>query len=335
LKTLKWTQFSEDSCRGSTTTIVVKNHTADIRHCPLAESRLLQLSLKRLDGGIDGRGNEIRIHDGPKDGNGGTLDGAPQSFCYESNTQRLWLADYEQGLHFVDLIHDGTPKAASSVPSSPLLPDKKASHEMVACKSPSKYTVFISYSGTDKYLADCLYDMLTEMGISVFAAKREINVGENAAAVMIEAMENADIAVIIVSSEYPAKEWTMKELLCFQRRARMAKETGKIGPFTIPLFFRLDPSGCMSPNIMYMRAEDGENVFCKHRFFDEDRLAAVSVNLMVEAMRDLGNIQGVENPMGISYKPQPGQSEEEWRQNLHALLKTLVAEVVRVASQYL
>jgi len=71
--------------------------------------------------------------------------------------------------------------------------------------------VFVSYSGPDKPLADWLYNKLSALGIPVFAAKSEVKVGDNASEVMIEVMENADIAIIIVSPEYPAKKWTMRE----------------------------------------------------------------------------------------------------------------------------
>jgi len=89
------------------------------------------------------------------------------------------------------------------------------------------------------------------------------------------------------------------------------------------LFFRMSAGGCKNPKILDMKADDGENIFTKHKF-----IARISnreeIEEMQEAMRWLGGLQGIEKPKHAPSQPRPGQNEAMWVEELQEMLERVV-----------
>ena len=81
------------------------------------------------------------------------------------------------------------------------------------------YSVFLSHAGPDKEsIAIPLYERLRERNTHTFLDREELHVGDNGPRVMEYAMNTAPVGVFILSPEFAARNWTMAELMSFQKR---------------------------------------------------------------------------------------------------------------------
>jgi Leucine-rich repeat (LRR) protein len=90
------------------------------------------------------------------------------------------------------------------------------------------YGVFISHCGLDckRNFAVWLLRVLENVGVRCFFDDRCLEVGDDAANKMLEAMEMATYGIVILSAGFFEREWCMKELQTFARRERI-----------LPIFF--------------------------------------------------------------------------------------------------
>ena len=125
------------------------------------------------------------------------------------------------------------------------------------------YSIFLSYAGPDKEsIAIPLYERLRERNIHAFLDREELHVGDNGPRVMEYAINIAPVGVFILSPEFAARNWTMAELMCFQKREREALESNRPLPLLIPVFYRLDiPTGRNETKLFRAKNESSDSAF--------------------------------------------------------------------------
>ena len=159
------------------------------------------------------------------------------------------------------------------------------------------YVVFISHAGPDKEtIAIPLYNRLRERKIPAFVDREELHVGDNGPRVMEYAMNTARVGVFILSPEFAARNWTMAELMCFQKRERDAIKENRPLPILIPVFYRLDISTCRNVSkLFHTNNESGENAFLAETFFERAAEDNISVAQVTRAMKQISMRTGIEN----------------------------------------
>jgi nucleoside-triphosphatase THEP1 len=85
------------------------------------------------------------------------------------------------------------------------------------------YDIFISHCGADckRHFAVWLLRVLENVGLRCFFDDRSLELGDNAAKEMLEAMETAKYGIVILSAGFFGREWCMKELQTFVKRGRI------------------------------------------------------------------------------------------------------------------
>ena len=162
----------------------------------------------------------------------------------------------------------------------------------------SKFQVFISHVGEDKdRIAIPLREKLRMLGISSFVDEKDITRGVEAEQFMIDAMETADVAVLVLSPEFSIRKWPMKELLCFLRRRQQALADGKETAFIIPFFYRLSISELYDEPRLDRRDEHGTLLCEKSRFEQrrENNEPEADLANIKGALRSLHGFEGVTN----------------------------------------
>lgn len=168
------------------------------------------------------------------------------------------------------------------------------------------YDAFISHAGPDKLaIAVPVYEQLRARNINAFLDREELHVGDNGPRVMEYAMKTASVGVFILSPEFPARAWTMAELICFQQREQEAIATGQPLPKLIPVFYRLGVRDCRDRSIFYMKNERGESVFLENGFFDRVLRGRITMQQVLEAMKLLSLRTGIENPQDATNDDTP------------------------------
>lgn len=158
------------------------------------------------------------------------------------------------------------------------------------------YSVFISHAGEDKStIGQPLWKKLETKNIRTFLDKGELQAGDHAPFRMEMAMETADICVVILSPEYVAKKWPMKELECFLRRRKEADQIGNVRPLVIPVFYRLPLSECGQDTIFQKIDDDGQRVFFRWGFFEREARKETSVEQVIGSLQELKCRTGIEN----------------------------------------
>ena len=113
-------------------------------------------------------------------------------------------------------------------------------------------------------------------------------------------MNTAPVGVFILSPEFAARNWTMAELMCFQKRERDALKDRRPLPILIPVFYRLDVHTCRKTQLFYQTDESGENAFLKDRFFDRVLGGKITVSQVADSMKEITMRTGIENQDEVS-----------------------------------
>lgn len=83
----------------------------------------------------------------------------------------------------------------------------------------AQYDLFISHANSDKLaFVNELYDSLNELGITIFYDKATLDWGDNWKNKILEGVEKAEFAIIVISENFFGREWTEKELNEFLKR---------------------------------------------------------------------------------------------------------------------
>ena len=154
------------------------------------------------------------------------------------------------------------------------------------------YDVFISHAGEDKdTIAEPLCNELTARNphIRAFLDRPELPYGRDSHDHMINAMNTARCGVFILSPEFAAKEWPMKELDCFLKRQEENNP-----PAMLPVFYRLTWGECgLSYDIFFKKYkkyfEDKRD-----KFHERVQAGEISEEGVMQSLKRLRTFRGVE-----------------------------------------
>ncbi|XP_039156064.1 disease resistance protein RPV1-like [Eucalyptus grandis] len=142
------------------------------------------------------------------------------------------------------------------------------------------YEVFLSFHGPDTRSAftDFLYTSLNKMGIRTFKDDKELQVGEEFAPELLEAIKQSKISIPIFSKGYAFSPWCLKELV-------QMVECEKVGGQKImPIFYDVAPSEVRYQTGGYAKA------FLSHE--EKGRYGEETINQWKSALNVVGAING-------------------------------------------
>ena len=101
-----------------------------------------------------------------------------------------------------------------------------------------KHHVFLSFRGEDtrNTFVGHLYKDLEREGIQTYKDDKKLSLGEAIAPSLIEAIEQSQIAIIVLSERYADSSWCLNEL------RHIMKCTKKTGLIVVPVFYGVEPS---------------------------------------------------------------------------------------------
>lgn len=169
--------------------------------------------------------------------------------------------------------------------------------EMQRLMPPRKYDVFISHAGPDKLtLAEPLYKGLTWHTLRAFLDKEGLQIHEATAPEEMErAMGEARVGIFILSPEFAAREWTLRELRRFLERDKRSVAEGRTRPVLLPVFFRLSVYDCARCEVrIYGEDSEHRELLMRSGFFERERQAKCSTEEAVMAFKELRTYSGVE-----------------------------------------
>lgn len=200
----------------------------------------------------------------------------------------------------------------TKLPSVPfLLEDYDAINQLSWELDSDDFTFFISHAGPDKDdIAIPLYTKLKERGKLSFVDIIGIHPGENAPIRMEKAIREAKVAIFILSPEFAARKWPMKELMGFQKRVREAENGGKVAPLLLPVFYRLSRGDCKDYELYKIETADGKPLFVREGFYEPARLRAMDWETVHGALKKLTEQSGILNKHKVKNRPAQGESAE-------------------------
>lgn len=120
--------------------------------------------------------------------------------------------------------YDGLVSALTSISNDRQFIDKMSSIQEVSvpkylAKTLPEYDVFISHANKDKVdLVENLYQSLNKLGVKIFYDKESLEWGDNWKDKILNGVNKAEFAIIVISENFFDREWTEKELNEFLSR---------------------------------------------------------------------------------------------------------------------
>nr|XP_023898733.1 TMV resistance protein N-like [Quercus suber] len=145
----------------------------------------------------------------------------------------------------------------------------------------SNYDVFLSFRGEDTRhsFTDHLYEAFRWRGIEAFRDSEKLQLGQEIASELIQAIKNSQYAIVVFSEKYADSRWCLDELaeIVECKRNKGLKEV-------VPVFYHVDPSD--------VRNQTGpfEKAFDEHQ--KNDRINREKIHKWKDAMREMGNLSG-------------------------------------------
>ncbi|XP_050273670.1 disease resistance protein RUN1-like isoform X2 [Quercus robur] len=144
----------------------------------------------------------------------------------------------------------------------------------------SNYDVFLSFRGEDTRhsFTDHLYEAFRLRGIEAFRDSEKLQLGQEIASELIQAIEKSYYAIVVFSEKYADSRWCLDEL------AEIVECKKKKGLKVVPVFYHVDPSD--------VRKQTGpfEKAFDEHQ--KNDKIDREKIQKWKDAMRDVGNLSG-------------------------------------------
>lgn len=153
-----------------------------------------------------------------------------------------------------------------------------------------KYEVFISHAGPDKLsLAEPLCHGLAFHKVQAFLDKEGLRIHQGTTPEkMVRAMREARVAVFVLSPEFAAREWPMKELRHFLKRDKECQAKGSVRPVMLPVFFRLTVHDCaQAEERIYGDNSEHQEVLRASGFFKTERQVECPTEAAVAAFKEL------------------------------------------------
>ncbi|CDF33637.1 Sel1-repeat containing protein [Chondrus crispus] len=161
---------------------------------------------------------------------------------------------------------------------------------------PNHYDVFISHAGPDKMaMANPLYQSLTRHNVNVFLDFEGLQILDSTASEeMNRAMNEARIGVFILSPEFAAREWTMRELRCFLDRDETCRLEKRSRPVLLPIFHRLSLTECSRcDELVYNENSEHYELLQAERFYEQSRQDICTTEGAIAALKGLRRHAGV------------------------------------------
>lgn len=157
--------------------------------------------------------------------------------------------------------------------------------------------VFISHAGEQKRaVAHPLRESLEDAGFHSFLDVKDLHAQpETVREQLIAALGGCNVAVFVLSPEFVAKKWPMKELREMLRLKRKAREEGRSEPTLFPLFFALTVEECKNVELLF---EKHGEIFERKGFFEESRQQSCSTKETIAAVRELAEHSGIVHRTG-------------------------------------
>ena len=144
----------------------------------------------------------------------------------------------------------------------------------------SNYDVFLSFRGEDTRhgFTDHLYEAFRLRGIEAFRDSEKLQLGQEIASELIQAIENSQYAIVVFSEKYADSRWCLDELAEIVE----CKKNKRLK--VVPVFYHVDPSN--------VRNQTGpfEKAFDEHQ--RNDRIDREKIQKWKDAMREMGNLSG-------------------------------------------
>lgn len=230
-----------------------------------------------------------------------TLDIEPVLAVYCPSARLLWYLQWDGGIdyHLKYLEFVSEPLRSPLIRSTVSHSDEQGPYYIKNSSDLLPYSVFISHAGPDKHtIAIPLYQVLEGNGIRCFVDRIELEPGDIAAEKMEAAMEKCELAIFVLSPEFAARRWTMRELRHFLKRVFGNTMSHTKPPVVIPVFYRLSIGECRSLDPCDQtkhRLADGSSLFLKEGFFNPDRQQEATTDTVKESMKAITEITGIEN----------------------------------------
>jgi hypothetical protein len=127
-----------------------------------------------------------------------------------------------------------------------------------------EYDAFISHAVEDKIpIADELYVRLGRAGLNVWYSGRELNTGDSIHNNIVEGLKVTRFGIVILSKNYLAKNWTMKELYLLMSKERPDHKV------ILPILYDVTPADLAAKDIVLadrfaLKAEKGIDYLVEH-----------------------------------------------------------------------
>ncbi|MEM9417309.1 MAG: toll/interleukin-1 receptor domain-containing protein [Bacteroidota bacterium] len=154
--------------------------------------------------------------------------------------------------------------------------------------------MFISHSGEDKEaLALPLHQALVSRGIHSFFDEQSMDDEVQIPDRIVQAMDNAQMGVFILSPDFIAKKWPTYELACFLLRHEKAKVSKAVPPALLPVFCcGLTPVACQG-DYKQLKANYAKH-FSSHGFSDRMDRGETSYGQVAELLHEICDHKGLE-----------------------------------------
>ncbi|XP_050261973.1 disease resistance protein RUN1-like [Quercus robur] len=156
----------------------------------------------------------------------------------------------------------------------------------------SNYVVFLSFRGEDTRhsFTDHLYKAFILRGIEAFRDSEKLQLGQEIASELIQAIEKSQYAIVVFSEKYADSKWCLDEL------AKIVECKINKRLEVVPVFYHVDPSD--------VRKQTGpfEKAFDEHQ--KNDKIDREKIQKWKDAMREVGSLSGEH------LRPQPHQRSE-------------------------
>ncbi|XP_050254570.1 disease resistance protein RUN1-like [Quercus robur] len=178
----------------------------------------------------------------------------------------------------------------------------------------SNYDVFLSFRGEDTRhsFTDHLHKAFILRGIEAFRDSEKLQLGQEIASELIQAIENSQYAIVVFSEKYADSKWCLDEL------AKIVECKKKKRLEVVPVFYHVDPSD--------VRKQTGpfEKAFDEHQ--KNDKIDREKIQKWKDAMREVGSLSGEH------LRPQPHQRSEA--ECIQGIVKVILNKLVNTFSTH-
>lgn len=228
---------------------------------------------------------------------------------------------------------DRHPEVLNLPEVSFLLEDDDAIQRLDEVQKSDDFTFFISHAGPDKNdIALPLCGKLEERGKLSFVDIKGIQPGQNAPKRMQKAIQKAKVAIFIMSPEFAARKWPMKELIAFQKRVEEAEGNNGVAPELLPVYYRLTREECKDPNLLKFKTEDGHSLFHREGFCDLVRQEEMNWVTVHNALKKLAEQSGLKNRSGVRNR-RVGDESDANAMRRESLLDEIVIHAMNAAER--